>query len=514
MSFSPARVLAPAAVLILAAATRLTSYDIVYGGERTRLVGDSDPHYHVLRAANWLTGAPGAPWRDPGLSWPDGADIPWPPLFDALVAGAARLVHGATPALDAIAAVAAPLPVLLSLALVLLVAALGRRLGTIGWIAASLVAVLPAASEPGALGRADQHVLEVVLFTAALLLFVAGAAPRRRAPWPAAALALVLTLAFWSWMGSALHLVPLIVAAAAWHLLDDDAAGPGLATLAGGALGAAALLAASVAWLGPPGALASGATTRVGGLHVALLVAAGAGAALVLALRRARRAPASIPRRVAELAAATALPAAALLLVPSLRSGIEGGLVALLAANPWYDRINEFRPILGSGTGSARTSSSCSTATGSPTSPVSPARCSWSRACVKGARSGRPPPSCSSRSPSSSPRRSPAGASGSTRSYRSRSPRSSASRACRSGSCPSSPASCRGSRDRARSGWRSSSRRSRRRFRTCSRHRGSCRRRRRSASSRRERCRSLPGPRRSSPRGRSGTSPATSPTVR
>ena len=345
------RLLVPALVLAAGVAVRLAPYGLVYGGEQPRLVGDSDPHYHVLRAEAWLRGLPGAPWRDPKLAWPDGADVPWPPLFDALVAGTARIVGGEAPSRNAIAAAAAPIPVVLSLLLILLVAAIGRRLTSGGWLAAFLVALLPAATEPSALGRVDQHVLEVVLFAALLVLFDAQS-QRARGRWRIPAIAVVLTLAFWTWMGSALHLLPLLLTASVWHLQDDEAAGPGLTALATGGLLAATLLAFTVIWLGPPGALQSGATTGVGGLHVALLAATGAGASLLLALRRARRgAPTAPARRAAELALAAVIPGAGLLLVPTLRAGIEGGLVALFAANPWYDRINEFRPLLGSGKG-------------------------------------------------------------------------------------------------------------------------------------------------------------------
>lgn len=345
------RLLIPALVLAAGVGVRLAPFGLVYGGERPRLVGDSDPHYHVLRAEAWLRGLPGAPWRDPKLAWPEGADVPWPPLFDALVAGPARILGGDAPSRDAIAAVAAPIPVVLSLLLLVLVAALGRRLASGGWLAAFLVALLPAATEPSALGRVDQHVLEVVLFAALLLLFDAQSRPAR-GRWRTAAVAVVLTLAFWTWMGSALHLLPVLLTASVWHLQDDEAADPGLAALATGGLLAATLLASTVLWLGPPGALRSGATTGVGGLHVALLAAVSAGASLLLVLRRAHRgAPTTAGRRAAELALAAVIPGAGLLLVPALRAGIEGGLVALFAANPWYDRINEFRPLLGSGKG-------------------------------------------------------------------------------------------------------------------------------------------------------------------
>src|SRR6266508_5478519 len=88
--------LLPALVLVAALAVRLEPWHEVYGSGRPTLVGDWDPHYHVLRAERWLTSAPGAPWRDPNLDWPYGADVPWPPLFDAVIAVVARAVHGST----------------------------------------------------------------------------------------------------------------------------------------------------------------------------------------------------------------------------------------------------------------------------------------------------------------------------------------------------------------------------------------------------------------------------------
>jgi hypothetical protein len=160
-------------------------------------------------------------------------------------------------------------------------------------------------------------VLEVALFTAALILFADGSVPAQGARRRGWSLAAVLVLAFWSWMGSALHLLPALLAAATWHLLDDEAADGGLRALAFGGLAGAALLAASVACLGAPGALASGATTGVGGLHVALLAAAGSFAALLVRLRRAKREGGTRRRLGARLA--VALPGAVLLLVPSLR---------------------------------------------------------------------------------------------------------------------------------------------------------------------------------------------------
>jgi len=341
----------PTAILLIALVVRLSSWTEVFVPSGVRLIGDSDPHYHVLRAERWLHGSPGAPWTDPNLDWPYGADVPWPPLFDGLIAVSARVVFGASPRREQLAAAAAFLPVILGLLLVLLVARTGRRLlgERSGWIAAALVAVLPAATDPTELGRPDQHAAELVLFTGILLGFLAALRPGRTWRAPAVALALLGPLAFWTWMGSALHLLVPLLTLATLHATgwsDDEDGASALRAMAGGGLGGAALLAATVALLGKPGALWSGAATGVGGLHAALLGAAGLFPALLLVARSRRRGPVPFTLRVAELAAAAGLPLAALLAVPTLRAGVVGGWVALRAGNAWYEQIQEFQPLV------------------------------------------------------------------------------------------------------------------------------------------------------------------------
>src|SRR5689334_13078319 len=81
----------PTLVLALGVAARLAPWPHVFVGGEVNLRADTDPHYHVLRAERLLVGAPGEAWVDPNLGWPTGAEIPWPPLFDAAIIGAARL---------------------------------------------------------------------------------------------------------------------------------------------------------------------------------------------------------------------------------------------------------------------------------------------------------------------------------------------------------------------------------------------------------------------------------------
>jgi asparagine N-glycosylation enzyme membrane subunit Stt3 len=344
---------APLLVLAVALAVRLEPWREVYASGRPMLVGDSDPHYHVLRAERWLSGAPGAPWRDPRLDWPAGADVPWPPLFDALVAATARAAGGPALERDAIASAAAPLPVALGLVFVALVAWLGRKIlgrGR-GWIAAFLVAALPSGALTQRLGRVDQHVLEQVLYAAILIATLGGRRSATRIG-AAAALAVLVPVAFWSWMGSAVHLlVPLATVAAAWVVLpaDDPRVRAATRALAAGTAAGAALLAATVLAFGRPGALLGVATTGVGGLQVAVVACSAAFLLLLLAAVRLRRGPAGRLRRVAEVAIAAVLPGAALLSSAALRGGIAGGLTALAAGNAWYAHISEFQPLLNLG---------------------------------------------------------------------------------------------------------------------------------------------------------------------
>lgn len=347
-----ARQLVPLAVVVLALATRLAPWPHVFGGPHPALLGDSDALYHVLRAERILLGAPGAPWRDPALDWPHGADILWPPLFDAILAGAARVTNGPLVERDALVATAAVVPVVMGLLLVLLTALLGRRLfgHRAGWIAALVVAFVAAGVDPSRLGRPDQHVLETVLFTALVTAVIPGALRPGSARRDGLVAAAVVALSFWNWMGSALYLLILVGTTAALHLLPidpDEPQAPRRAAilLAAAGLGGALLLATSVALLGRPGALASSSIKGIGGLHVAMAATAGAFGALLLLARR-RWPSVGMGARLLLVFAAAALPAAILFSLPSVRAGIHRGLLALTTGNTWYASIDEYRPLL------------------------------------------------------------------------------------------------------------------------------------------------------------------------
>jgi asparagine N-glycosylation enzyme membrane subunit Stt3 len=351
----PARRAAALALLaaLVALALRLAQAGAVYQGPVVGLGPDGDPLYHALQAERLLAGAPGAPWFDPGLDWPNGAWVPWPPLFDAGLALATWSIHGAEATGEQVAAVAAAAPPLLGALSVVLAGALCAALfGRGGAVAAFLLAGLGAHLELTRVGRADQHALELVLAPALWLAFArALAADPRRRRLATAALALLVAASFWAWMGSAFLLAVPVLGALLLHLVAAEEAGAAARALALGCGGGAALLAGSLALLGPAGAL--GRTSAVGltGLHVAIAVGCALIGALLLLARRLRPAPpAPVGRRALEAAAAVLLPMALLLLgSPGLRGGAGSGLLALRAEGAWYADITEFLPLVGTG---------------------------------------------------------------------------------------------------------------------------------------------------------------------
>jgi asparagine N-glycosylation enzyme membrane subunit Stt3 len=333
-----------------AALARLASWRQVFASDGVRMLFDSDPNYHLLQAARALANGLTPAWFDPGLSWPNGASVLWPPLWDLAIAGAARAVYGASPTMAQLERTGAILPVVVGVATVPIVASLSRRLlgrETPPWVAALLFALLGSNVVITVLGRPDQHAAEILLHAALMALFAAAATAASGRAVAMAGGGIALGLAFWNWQGSALDLlVPCLCAALAHLVLDRRAASRVAAALAGVAGAGALVLAASIAAWGPAGALRRGGIAGITGLPVA--VAAGAavfGAGLALAARlspEARRA-----RRAGEVALAAAVAAVAGLGWSSeIRTGILHGLTALGAANPWFETISEYRPVL------------------------------------------------------------------------------------------------------------------------------------------------------------------------
>jgi dolichyl-diphosphooligosaccharide--protein glycosyltransferase len=347
-------ILAVAAAVALGTALRLAPWPFVFRGDGVRFLMDGDPYYHVLRAQE-LARSGSVPWHDGALNFPIGADVPWPPLYDAVLAVAGWVAGGGEATEDSVESAAAFVPVLLGAAGIVAVALLASA--TLGAPAAAPSAAFAAAIgwhvDVGLLGRPDQHVAEILLLASILAVFARAVrtGEERALRRAGGALGVLLALAFWTWLGSALHVGVLAAAVGAWHVAAPG--GDGTATsssrlLARGAGIAAVLLAASAAWLGPPGALASGRITGISALPAAICAGTAVFAA-VLARLSAGDAGRGRARRAMEVVAAAVVPAAVAFLVPGVREGVGQGFTALGTANPWYATILEFQPILGSG---------------------------------------------------------------------------------------------------------------------------------------------------------------------
>src|SRR5512137_495979 len=228
-------------VAALALALRLLPWPQVFTPGGVVLMADGDTAYHALRAGRIARDWPHVPWFDTGMNHPAGAAIPWPALLDQVVATVA--VATGTPTPDHVAGVAAVVPPVAGVLLVLATAALGAMLlgGATWWDAALLVALLPAAVRQSFVGRPDHHVLEALVSALAYLAYLSGLRPGRRSGAWMLALGAAMALAFWNWSGSALY--PLVLAAhvAVLHLVGrpgDPAPGRAAGLLAGGSAAA------------------------------------------------------------------------------------------------------------------------------------------------------------------------------------------------------------------------------------------------------------------------------------
>ncbi len=346
------------AVVTLAILIRLVPWGMTFTSEGVRFRSDTDPYYHALRAQRTLAHWPRPPWVDGQMNYPYGAEIPWPPLFDFVIAAAARIAGATGSETREVAATAALLAPVIGVALLPLVAVLGRRLLGGGlWVDAALfVALLPANARFGAVGAADQHGLELLFCCGIFAAFVSsfqGSSSGPPSRWAAPVLLGVLAAgAFWNWLGSALYLLVLTAAVGLWRLLapdGDPAARAMTRALAIGGSIAASLLTLTIAMFAPPGSLSSGGLNGLTGLHASMCGAVALFALLLLFGDARWRRPRSIGRRLMELAAAASTALLPLLVLPSFRAGMGRGLVALSRANPWYDSIVEYQPVLRSG---------------------------------------------------------------------------------------------------------------------------------------------------------------------
>jgi dolichyl-diphosphooligosaccharide--protein glycosyltransferase len=150
---------------------RCVHWPQIFTGHGVVLPG-TDPYYHLWRADMLAGSLPGLMTFDPFISFPGGAPIPWPPVFDLLLALPVLLGADAS-SIPAWGAILVPLLGGLS---VYLVYRLGREMiGPLGGLlAAGFLALMSGAIEYSHVGRVDHHAFVAPVFLGMFLSMLAS----------------------------------------------------------------------------------------------------------------------------------------------------------------------------------------------------------------------------------------------------------------------------------------------------------------------------------------------------
>lgn len=168
-----------AAAFVVALGVRFLSFPAAtHAGLR---LASTDCYGHLRRSASVARNFPRVPVRDAWLNHPDGGIFIWPPGFDLLVGGTARLAYGAGATQEEVARVLATLPPVLGALHVVPLFLLARRVLSRRRAALAAVgyALVPSAALWSQFGHGDHHVAEALLL---LLLLLALARIRDAAP--------------------------------------------------------------------------------------------------------------------------------------------------------------------------------------------------------------------------------------------------------------------------------------------------------------------------------------------
>lgn len=317
------------ATVLLAAAVRSLGLELVFPGDGTVVFALGDAFYHARRALFSFESFPHVLLRDPYLNYPQGAFVPWPPLYDLVLGGFARLLGSSQATFERVAAWA---PVALGAMTTWPVYAAGRRLGGrgVGLGSAALFALLPATVLYSNVGNADHHAAQALIGAVVLALCLAivstGEDDRRRLAPRFAALALARAALLLTWPGSILYLAlteGCLLVAGTLGARRDLLAGEAVSALASAALAAPVVLVSGTPVGGPFSAI------ELSRLHLVLLGAVAAIALAVRALEGRRPSGSAVVRLVRAAGVAIPLLAAILAATGALRElGLGLGYVA------------------------------------------------------------------------------------------------------------------------------------------------------------------------------------------
>ncbi len=317
--------------IFLAFALRISNMGQVFH-ERGVTLCDPDGCYHMLLVGRIMDHYPKVPTWDSGLAHPTGAKIPWPPLFDFLIATLAlpfRLIWS-NAAADKVAALVPPL--LGSLAIIPLAFFVRRwKKPLITFTTLLIYSLMPAAVAPAMLCVLDHHVAVLLMNLILALTFLRTIEKGERL-----GLAISAAVLMHVWAASAIHLVP-IGLTCLWLYFSRSQAE--YVSRAGQAL----VLSAVFYVLGllfywpPEWWQASFVYPSLFQAYELLLVGA------AIAMLRSKR------TYWQELALAAAVAILGIVLLPGLRSALAQGASFFAKDNPWLNTIAEYHPLIGSG---------------------------------------------------------------------------------------------------------------------------------------------------------------------
>ncbi len=273
---------------LLAVFVRALGAENVFPGDGTVVFALGDAFYHARRALFSFEHLPRILLYDPLLNFPQGAFVPWPPLYDLALAGFARIFGTSQGAFERAAAWA---PVLLGTLTILPVYVAGRRLGGrgAGVTAAALFAIFPASVLYSNVGNADHHAAQTLLGGASLALCLSLSstqpADSHRLPRRLVALTVVRTALLLTWSGSLVYLGLIEGSLLLAGVLGDRRrllVGEAASTLATAGLILPSVLVSGTPVGGPYSAI------EISRLHVLLLVAVAAIGLGVVSLERWR----------------------------------------------------------------------------------------------------------------------------------------------------------------------------------------------------------------------------------
>lgn len=191
------------AAVILAALLRLYYWKMTVTGDSILFYGYDD-YYHLRRILYTVHHFPSTLWFDSYLDYPNGFRLTWPPLFDLLAAGLAKLFGASSQ--HAVEMVSAVLPVILGSIVVVVIYCMVKDTfdERTAVLSAFMAAIAPNSVITTSFAASDHHGLEVLLLCS-LMLMLTIALHRSRLRYAILA-GLFMALLAYSWAGAAAYI--------------------------------------------------------------------------------------------------------------------------------------------------------------------------------------------------------------------------------------------------------------------------------------------------------------------